>query len=88
MGVGDQIAGALPAADVAGGIGPGGAGQLALAAEKLQVDRRGQQPVARPAAARACAELGMHLAAGHEYLAGAGRVASVGRPGSRRPARS
>src|ERR1035437_7375694 len=36
--VGDQIAGAFPALDVIGRVAPGGAGQVALALEELQVD--------------------------------------------------
>src|ERR1051326_9338291 len=38
MAVGHQIAGRLPSFDVAGGDGPGGAGQLAFAGEKFLVN--------------------------------------------------
>ena len=41
MGVAQQVARAAPPLDVVGGIRPGGAGQLPLAAEELHVDRRG-----------------------------------------------
>src|SRR4051812_35132490 len=42
--VGDQITGPLPAADVASRARPGGAFQIALPAQKFQVDRRGCEP--------------------------------------------
>src|SRR4051794_25278871 len=40
MTIGDQIAGALPATNVAGGICPGGAFQIALTAQEFEIDRR------------------------------------------------
>ncbi len=43
--VGDEVARALPALDVAGRVAPGGAGQFAFAAQELQVDRRRHHPV-------------------------------------------
>ncbi len=40
--IGDEVTGRFPALDVAGGDGPGGAGQLALAGEEFLIDRRAE----------------------------------------------
>ena len=42
MAVGHQVAGRLPALDVARGDGPGGAGQLAFAGQEFLVNRRAE----------------------------------------------
>ena len=42
MAVGHEVAGRLPAADVACGNGPGRAGQLAFAGQELLIDRRAE----------------------------------------------
>ena len=42
MAVGHQVTGRFPASDVAGGNGPGGAGQLAFAREEFLVNRRAE----------------------------------------------
>ena len=78
--VGDQVARALPALDVAGRVAPGGAGQLALALEELQVDRRGVELVLLEHRLGR-AELGADVVAGHEDLlrSSHGRVAVAGR---------
>ena len=88
VGVGQQVAGASPAADVVGGIGPGGAGQLALAARENP--GRSARPSAGTGASSgsACAELLVDLVAGHEDLLGARRDRPRRPPRSRRPARS
>ena len=65
--VGDQIAGAFPAAQVAGRIGPGGAAQVPFAAEELQVYRRGVQAKAGQQFF-GLAKFLMHVVAGHENL--------------------
>ena len=43
MAVGHQVARALPAADVAGGNGPGRAGEIALAGQELEINRRAEE---------------------------------------------
>jgi len=65
VGVGDQVAGAFPAADVARRVGPGRTLQLALAAEEVEVDRRGHQAESRQERAD-LAEAGVDLVAGEE----------------------
>ncbi len=52
MRVGHQVARALPAARIVGGISPGGAHQLALAAQKFHVNRRSHDVVALEQRAR------------------------------------
>src|SRR5436309_9318368 len=79
MDIGDQVARTLPALDVAGRVGPGGAGELALALEELEVNRRGVELILAEHGLGG-PELGADVVSGHEDFLGAdGRVAVAGR---------
>ena len=68
MAVGHQVAGGFPALDVAGGNGPGGAGQLAFAGEELLIDRRAEDGEALAPLLDFGEFLARHLAGEEEIL--------------------
>src|SRR5437879_4955079 len=72
--VSDQVARAFPTLQIAGRVAPSGAGQLALAAEKLQVNRRGRHAIF-PQELLGFLELGPNVLARQENL---GRAVGIG----------
>src|SRR5262245_25830472 len=76
MRVGDQVAGAFPALDVASRVAPSGAFELALAGQELEVDWRRSQLVL-PEQPLHLLELGPDVIPCHEDLGGARGIGFV-----------